>query len=148
MKTEIGVIPALITPLNEDETIDVPSLENLINWMLSYDLKGLFVGGTMGEGIALRDSQRAILFRESVRIVNGRVPVLANVSEIKHKKGARQCNNGRGSKSRRRRGDSPHGVSQPDPGRNFPIHEGFGGKFGGAGLVLRKPLCHANHQRF
>ncbi len=86
MNIETGVIPALITPLNEDETIDVPSLENLINWMLGNDLKGLFVGGTMGEGIALRDNQRAILFRESVRIVNGRVPVLANVSEMSTKR--------------------------------------------------------------
>ena len=86
MNIEIGIVPALITPLNEDETIDVPSLENLINWMLGYDLKGLFVGGTMAEGIALRDSQRAILFRESVRIVNGRVPILANVSEISTKR--------------------------------------------------------------
>ncbi len=81
MKPDIGVIPALITPLNEDETIDVPSLGNLINWMLSYDLKGLFVGGTIGEGIALRDRERMKLFLETVRIVDGRVPVLASISE-------------------------------------------------------------------
>ena len=72
MKPEIGVIPALLTPLNEDETIDVPSLENLIEWVLGFDLKGLFVAGTMGEGVALRDRERAILFKETVRIVKGR----------------------------------------------------------------------------
>lgn len=81
MKPDIGVIPALLTPLNEDETIDVPSLENLIEWVLSFDTKGLFVAGTMGEGVALRDRERAVLFKETVRIVKGRVPVMASVSD-------------------------------------------------------------------
>lgn len=81
MKPDIGVIPALLTPLNEDETIDVPSLENLIEWVLSFDTKALFVAGTMGEGVALRDRERAILFKETVRIVKGRVPVMASVSD-------------------------------------------------------------------
>jgi len=81
MKPDIGVIPALLTPLNENETIDVPSLENLIEWVLGFDMKGLFVAGTMGEGVALRDRERAILFKETVRIVKGRVPVMASVSD-------------------------------------------------------------------
>ena len=81
MKPDIGVIPALLTPLNEDETIDVSSLENLIEWVLGFDMKGLFVAGTMGEGVALRDRERSILFKETVRIVKGRVPIMASVSD-------------------------------------------------------------------
>lgn len=79
---EKGVIVALITPLKEDERIDTGSLESLIEWILSGGIKGVFVGGTIGEGLALRDSEKKTLFRESVRCVRGRIPVLANVSEI------------------------------------------------------------------
>ncbi len=76
-----GIIVALLTPLDEDERIDVGSLERLIEWVLSSQVKGLFVGGTVGEGAALRDKEKAVLYREIARIVNSRVPILANVSE-------------------------------------------------------------------
>ena len=76
-----GVIPALITPLREDETVDVPSLERMLEWVLRSDIKGVFVGGTIGEGAALRDRERQRLIEEAIRIVRGRVPVLVNVSD-------------------------------------------------------------------
>ena len=76
-----GVIPAVVTPLNEDESIDVASLERLIEWVLQSDVKGIFIGGSIGEGAALRDAERARLARETVRFVRGRIPVLASVSD-------------------------------------------------------------------
>ena len=76
-----GVVVALVTPLNPDETIDVEGLDNLLEWIIQGGVRGVFLGGTMGEGLALRQSERESLFAESVRIVDGRIPVLANVSE-------------------------------------------------------------------
>ena len=35
----------------------------------------------MGEGTCLRDEQRFVLFRETVRIVKGRAVVIANISD-------------------------------------------------------------------
>lgn len=81
MKIEAGILPAVITPLNEDETIDVESLEKLVEHLLSTDVKGLFVGGTIGEGGALRDSEKACLYRETARLARGRIPVLASISD-------------------------------------------------------------------
>jgi 4-hydroxy-tetrahydrodipicolinate synthase len=78
---EKGVVVALITPLNQDEGIDACSLDGLIEWVLSGGVNGIFLGGTIGEGPALRDSVRRMLFTEAVRRVRGRVPVLANVSD-------------------------------------------------------------------
>lgn len=75
------VIAAIPTPLNHDETIDVDSLERLIEWVLRGGGEGFFVGGTMGEGFALLDRERERLVRETVRLVRGRVLVLANVSD-------------------------------------------------------------------
>ncbi|MFH1616500.1 MAG: dihydrodipicolinate synthase family protein [Planctomycetota bacterium] len=79
---EKGIVVALITPLTEDENIDIPSLGGLLEWVLSHDIKGLFVAGTIGEGPALRDRQRYTLFCETVKYTKGRVPVLANVSDM------------------------------------------------------------------
>ncbi len=72
---------AIPTPLTEDERLDVASLERLIEWVLRGGGEGFFVGGTMGEGFALRDRERERLVRETVRIVRGRAMVLANVSD-------------------------------------------------------------------
>ncbi|MCC5807099.1 MAG: dihydrodipicolinate synthase family protein [Opitutales bacterium] len=81
MNIEPGILPAVVTPLNEDETIDTESLERLVEHLLRTEVKGLFMGGTMGEGGALRDSEKAALYRETVRFARGRVPVLASVSD-------------------------------------------------------------------
>ncbi|MBN2290815.1 MAG: dihydrodipicolinate synthase family protein [Pirellulales bacterium] len=76
-----GVMAAMVTPLNEDETIDVEGVERLVERLIGSRISGIFVGGTMGEGIALRDSQRTALVSATVKAVDGRVPVLANASD-------------------------------------------------------------------
>jgi 4-hydroxy-tetrahydrodipicolinate synthase len=80
-RKEYGIVVALVTPLDEDESLDVASLENVLEWVLASGAKGVFLAGTMGEGLALRDAVRRKLFGEAVRIVRGRMTVLANVSE-------------------------------------------------------------------
>ncbi len=77
-----GIIAAMVTPLNEDETIDTDSLEKLVERVISGGIVGIFSGGTMGEGPALRDMERYYLYRETVRIVNGRIPVMVNISDM------------------------------------------------------------------
>jgi 4-hydroxy-tetrahydrodipicolinate synthase len=80
-KSQYGVIPAVVTPLNDDESIDVESLERLVEWILRWGVKGIFVGGSVGEGSALRDRERARLAKETVCFVRGRALVLAGVSD-------------------------------------------------------------------
>ena len=76
-----GIIAALITPLNEDESIDIPSLHRLLDWVIRGGVKGVFLAGTIGEGMALCDEARQTLFREAVRCARGRLVILANVSD-------------------------------------------------------------------
>ncbi|MBE7537403.1 MAG: dihydrodipicolinate synthase family protein [Opitutaceae bacterium] len=75
------LIAAIVTPLKADESLDVESLERLVEWVLGGGFGGFFVGGTMGEGLALRDSERERLVRETVRLVRGRAFVLAGISD-------------------------------------------------------------------
>ena len=45
-----GIVPALITPLNQDRTLDVASLERLIEHLLAGGVHGIFAAGMTGEG--------------------------------------------------------------------------------------------------
>ena len=69
MKFE-GIMPALVTPLNEDETINVKVLQDLIEYQLAHGADGFYVGGATGEGLALKTEQRFILAEESVKAIN------------------------------------------------------------------------------
>ena len=53
-----GVVPAMITPLNLDETINTEVLEQLINGLLNIGADGSYI---TGEGISLAQRERRIL---------------------------------------------------------------------------------------
>lgn len=74
-----GVIPPLVTPLTEDRTLDVPSFERLIERMLAAGVDGVFPLGSTSEVAFCTGTMRSQILAEAVRIVAGRVPVLAGV---------------------------------------------------------------------
>ncbi len=77
-----GVIPAIATPLYANEDVDTASLKKLIDFVIDGGASGIFVLGSMGEGPALLDSQKKIAVDTAVKHTNGRVPVLAGISEV------------------------------------------------------------------
>jgi len=74
-----GMYPAIPTPLTDDGKLDVAKLETLIEFNLAGGAKGLAPIGGTGEFTALSSETRLAVVRETVRIVNGRVPVVAGV---------------------------------------------------------------------
>ena len=44
-----GIIPPLVTPLKDNETLDIESLERLIEHLIAGGVHGLFILGTTGE---------------------------------------------------------------------------------------------------
>ena len=80
MKKIQGILPALVTPLREDETLNVPVLHQLINDQLAGGAQGFYVGGATGEGIALRREVREELAEESVKAVNHRSPCIVHIA--------------------------------------------------------------------
>ncbi|WP_273727600.1 dihydrodipicolinate synthase family protein [Brucella gallinifaecis] len=74
-----GMYPAIPTPLTDDGKLDIAKLEALIEFNLSGGAKGLAPIGGTGEFTALAYETRLAVVRETVRIVNGRVPVVAGV---------------------------------------------------------------------
>ena len=76
-----GIIPPLVTPLKDNETLDVESLENLIEHLISGGVHGLFILGTTGEEQSLSYGLRKEMIMQSARINRGRLPLLVCVSD-------------------------------------------------------------------
>lgn len=76
-----GIIPPLVTPLTDNETLDVESLERLIEHLIAGGVHGLFILGTTGEEQSLSYHLREEMIRQSARINRGRLPLLVCVSD-------------------------------------------------------------------
>ncbi|MBP3787447.1 MAG: dihydrodipicolinate synthase family protein [Prevotella sp.] len=76
-----GIIPPLVTPLKDNETLDIESLERLIEHLIAGGVHGLFVLGTTGEEQSLSYDVRKQMIKESCRINNGRLPLLACITD-------------------------------------------------------------------
>lgn len=76
-----GIIPPLVTPLINSETLDVESLERLIEHLIEGGVSGLFALGTTGEEQSLSYRMRQEMIRQTARINCGRLPLLVCISD-------------------------------------------------------------------
>lgn len=67
---------AIVTPFNEDKTINYKLFEKLIEFQIANKTDAVVVCGTTGEGSTLSVVERAELFERAARIAKGRVPVI------------------------------------------------------------------------
>lgn len=75
-----GIIPALVTPLNEDESINCAVLRELIEDMIAGGADGFYVAGATGEGLCLRPSERRVLAESAVSIIGKRKPCIIQIA--------------------------------------------------------------------
>lgn len=64
-----GVMPALVTPLNSDETVNVSALRKLISALEKQGADGFYIGGATGEGILLPRETREVLAEEAIKAI-------------------------------------------------------------------------------
>lgn len=76
-----GIIPPMVTPLTDRDTLDVAGLERLVEHILSGGVHGLFVLGTTGEAPGLGYRLRREVVERVCRQVAGRVPVLVGITD-------------------------------------------------------------------
>ena len=76
-----GIVPPLVTPLSDRDTLDVAGLERLIEHLISGGVSGLFILGTTGEGPSLSYRLRRELIARTCQLSGGRVPVLAGITD-------------------------------------------------------------------
>src|SRR5919199_1015089 len=75
-----GIIPAVVVPFTEDDTIDVAALRANVTHLIDGGVHGLVVNGTMGEAGSLSAHERGLVLDAVVAAAAGRVPVSAGVS--------------------------------------------------------------------
>ena len=72
-----GCGTALVTPFNEDRTIDEPALGALVEWQIAEGIDFLVPCGTTGESATLTDEEMRRVVEIVLETARGRVPIIA-----------------------------------------------------------------------
>jgi 4-hydroxy-tetrahydrodipicolinate synthase len=75
-----GILPAVTTPFDADDTVDVGALQSNVEAMLEAGVHGFVACGTMGEAGSLTPEERRTVISAVVEATAGRGPVIAGVS--------------------------------------------------------------------
>ncbi|CCD39966.1 Dihydrodipicolinate synthase [Candidatus Paraburkholderia kirkii UZHbot1] len=72
-----GSIPAIVTPMHEDGSLDPPAFRKLIDWHVEQGSNGLVVVGTSGESATLSVEERILMIQTAVEHTAKRFPIIA-----------------------------------------------------------------------
>jgi len=76
-----GIVPPIVTPLLDQEQLDLAGLERLIDRVLAGGVHALFALGTTGEGPSLSYALRHQFVERVCELVDSRVPVLVGITD-------------------------------------------------------------------
>lgn len=82
MLTPHGIIPAMVTPLTDDDEINPEALRGLTNYLIDGGCHGLFAVGSQGEFWALTPEEKRRVWEVAVDETRGRVPVYAGTAAV------------------------------------------------------------------
>ena len=77
MKPIQGSIPAILTPMQDDGSLDLPGLQRLLDWHIGEGSDGVVIVGTTGESPTVSYDEHCALIETTVKHVAGRIPVIA-----------------------------------------------------------------------
>ncbi|WP_435955504.1 N-acetylneuraminate lyase [Dryocola sp. BD626] len=77
-----GVMPALLTPFNQQQQIDVDSLRRLVRFNVEQGVDGLYVGGSTGEAFLQNAKEREQVLEIVAEEAKGKVTLIAHVGAI------------------------------------------------------------------
>lgn len=76
-----GVMPAVTTKFNEDDTLDLVMFSKNINAQIDAGVHGIVLGGSLGEASTLSQEEKNVLVRETVKLCEGKIPVVMTIAE-------------------------------------------------------------------
>jgi 4-hydroxy-tetrahydrodipicolinate synthase len=77
-----GVMPALVSPLNADGSVDVAGTRTLIDYVIDGGVTGVVALGSTGESATLGRGQRRALVSAVAESIGGRVPLIVGVAQV------------------------------------------------------------------
>jgi 4-hydroxy-tetrahydrodipicolinate synthase len=72
-----GSLVAIVTPMREDGSLDLPRFRQLIDWHVAEGTDGIVVVGTTGESPTVDFDEHKELIRLAVEHSRGRIPIIA-----------------------------------------------------------------------
>jgi 4-hydroxy-tetrahydrodipicolinate synthase len=76
-----GVFPAVTTKFNDKDELDFGAFDKNIEAQIEAGVKGIIIGGSLGEASVLTDHEKIELLKHTVKTVNKRVYVILNIAE-------------------------------------------------------------------
>lgn len=73
-----GLWPVMLTPFQENNEIDITSLQELVEFYIQSGSHGLFANCLSSEMFQLTDEERLLVVRTVVKVADGKVPVVAS----------------------------------------------------------------------
>lgn len=76
-----GVFPALLTPFDANDQLDLSMYEKNLNAQVEAGIHGIIIGGSLGEASTLTLDEKRQLVEFSVKKLAGKIPVIMNIAE-------------------------------------------------------------------
>lgn len=79
MKELIGMGVALVTPFNDDLSIDHKALANIVNYNIEKGTNYLVISGTTGESVTITKQEKQDIIKTISKTNNGRLPLVLGI---------------------------------------------------------------------
>jgi dihydrodipicolinate synthase/N-acetylneuraminate lyase len=76
-----GVFPAVTTKFTDDDELDFDGFDKNIEAQIEAGVKGIIIGGSLGEASVLTDKEKIALLKHTVETVDKRAYVVLNIAE-------------------------------------------------------------------
>lgn len=86
-----GVFPALLTPFDANEELDLNMFETNLKAQVDAGVSGVIIGGSLGEASTITLDEKEAMVRCSVKYLDGKLPVIMNIAEGSTKEAVRQA---------------------------------------------------------
>ena len=81
-----GVIPASLSIFDKDENLDIEATKEFTEFLLKFDIGGLYLTGSTGEGFLMTPDERKKSVEAVMEIAGDKVPVVVHIGDIGTKK--------------------------------------------------------------
>lgn len=75
----VGTGVALITPFNQDLSVDFNALDNLVEYNIANGIEYLVISGTTGESVTITKDEKKAITERIIKTNNGRVPLVLGI---------------------------------------------------------------------
>ena len=130
------LLTAMVTPFNEDGSVNFDKAADLAEWLLAHGSDGLVVAGSTGEAATMSAEEKLELFRTVVKRVNGAAPVIGGTGS--------NCTADSIKMTQLAQETGLDGVLVVGPYYNKPTQEGFYQHFAAVAKATKLPVIVYN----